>query len=96
MHDSVLSIIVRNYYVKKYISRHSIYPSHRSGENVHTRIKSLSRTSIEMYYFYTTCTKLDLAHAFLYERVSVQVRKSDFILVWTFGPERSEGEKATR
>ena len=26
----------------------------------------------------------------------IQVRESDFILVWTFAPERSEGEKITR
>ena len=57
----------------------------------------------------TTCGKLHFGHAFLFKRARKrtsrtecensyfrQVRKSDFILVGTFAPERSEGEKATR
>ena len=38
-------------------------PSFRSGENVHTRIKSLFRTGIKNNYFDTPYAKLDFARA---------------------------------
>ena len=56
-------------------------PSHRSGAKVHTRIKSLSRTGIEMYYFTSvrdgsaSCWSHCLTYHLIYDHAPSSKRK---------------------
>ena len=82
----------------------------KRGWKGHTRIKSLSHSYIEHNFFYTTCTKLHLAHAFVFERAqcplcarSVKIvifdrsmRSGWFPHGGSLSPERSKVDKNTR
>ena len=76
-HRSCEKIVFDTRVRKWFYPRVAFSPSLRSSVNVHTRIKPLFRIFIENNYFDTTCTKLDLANAFLFKHVRNRVLRTE-------------------